>query len=98
MEDIQQNRPMMEAPQKKSFGALIGIIIILIVLVLGGLYIYGKSVGPKTATPLEVLEAQSDAADLNALSTQGPSDTPEDIGEDLQVNVTVGAETDLQNL
>ncbi len=60
-----QNQPVQSAPsEKKSFGPLVGIIVIAIALVLGAFYVWG---GKLSST--EETAATSTASDVMATST-----------------------------
>ncbi|KKS99811.1 MAG: hypothetical protein UW07_C0030G0003 [Candidatus Nomurabacteria bacterium GW2011_GWF2_43_8] len=65
-------------PEKKSNGALVGLIIILVILIIGGIYIWqskinapkdgdvqSENVTPADADALNALEQDLDAADTN---------------------------------
>ncbi len=56
-------------PEQKSNGAFIGLIIIIVILIIGGIYIFisnQKAIAPNVQTQLETVTNQ-DAAALNAL-------------------------------
>jgi len=90
MEEIQpQTNPSpapTSAPEKKSAGPIIGILIILVILIIGGWLIYGRSIKntiqPDMTVPTQAAE-QSEAETLGQITTQGSSDLPEDISNDL---------------
>ena len=72
--------------EKKSAGPIIGIIIILIVLVLGGLLIYGKSIKNSVRPTVPPAPAvNTTAAQLQKINSQSTSDSVEDISSDLEV-------------
>lgn len=83
----------LEAPQTKSTGAIIGSIIIIVVLIIGGLYLWGKQIVEKetqsTMTPEQIL-SETDAV-TDSLKNQGTSNKISDIETDLN-------STDLNNL
>ncbi|TSD03210.1 MAG: hypothetical protein Athens071416_271 [Parcubacteria group bacterium Athens0714_16] len=85
--------PEIEAPQTKSTGAIIGSIIIIIVLIIGGLYLWGKQIIQTetqiSLTPEQIL-SETDPA-LDSLNTQGTSTKITNIEADLNT-------TDLNNL
>jgi len=67
-------------PEKKSHGALIGSIIIIIILIIGGLYIFQSKVKtntntnqlpPETPTPIETTEGELNTLeqDLNSIDS-----------------------------
>ena len=49
---VDEHVPEIEAPQTKSTGAIIGSIIIILVLIIGGLYFWGKQIVEKRNTVL----------------------------------------------
>ncbi len=70
--------------QKSSMGPIIGSIIVVLVIVLGGLYLYGQQIGEKTldeVTPEEI-SAAIDQATI-ALTQQGATDDLAEIDADL---------------
>lgn len=79
--------PMGDGKEDKSFGPLIGIVIIVIILILGGLYFWGQQVGEES---LEELAPSADEV-IGTLEMQGSSDELIDIEDDLNI-------TDLDNL
>lgn len=72
-------------PEKKSHGALIGSIIVIIILVIGGLYIWQSNVKnttnkpPETPTPIDTV---STTDELNTLE-QDINSTNTDVGVDV---------------
>lgn len=82
---------MPQTPGAKPVGPVIGVIIIVLVLTLGGLYFYGDQLNRKNGvmTPEEIRNA-SDASVTN-LGQQGTSDETAAIEADLNA-------TDLNNL
>ena len=93
-----QNPPLIEPakPQGGSRGAMIGSIIIIIVLILGGLYVWTKRETLPAPMPSEGMESAEDIMnlpdnDLTALTSQSNSDELSSIEKDLN-------ETGLQNL
>lgn len=75
--------PQTPSPEHKSLGGLIGIVVIIGILLVGGLYIWGKTIvenGADTTTDAqtEALNSQSSStkasdieADLNATNLEG---------------------------
>lgn len=92
--------PEIEAPQTKSTGAIIGSIIIIIILIIGGLYLWGKQITEKEAqssiTPEQILSETDPALDL--LKTQGISDKITDIEADLNATDLNNLDKELQNI
>jgi len=66
--------------EEKSTGAIIGIIIIVVLLVIGGLYFLGQRTNKEPATLEEIL-AEPDTS-IEVLGTQGTSDEIADIEAD----------------
>ncbi|MFC1720990.1 hypothetical protein ACFL0K_01915 [Patescibacteria group bacterium] len=77
----------MPEPEKKSIGQVIGIVVIIAVIIIGGLYFYGKSIYKSSpvvddnVTAEEIL-AQPDE-ELTSLEQQSASDSVGSIEEDL---------------
>jgi len=88
-EPVKMDVPLSSVPEEKTHvGPLIGIIIIVVVIVLGGLYFWGQRVNNMApqenmadSMTAEKVAAQPDE-ELNALETQGTSDTIADIEAD----------------
>ncbi|MEK7531643.1 MAG: hypothetical protein AAB545_01820 [Patescibacteria group bacterium] len=85
------------APQKDGAGAVVGAIIVILVIVLGALYFWGKEFNKQTGVTLPVTDTIQDEAQnaealiLNATDTatealknQGTSDAAKDIEADLK--------------
>ncbi|MCR4306531.1 MAG: hypothetical protein NUV42_01030 [Candidatus Yonathbacteria bacterium] len=94
--------PLSSVPEEKMHvGPLIGIIIIAVVMILGGLYFWGQKVNnvppqENTADSMtaEKVAGQPDEA-LNALGTQGTSDSVADIDADLSATVLNGLDAEV---
>ncbi|MEK7567606.1 MAG: hypothetical protein AAB513_01645 [Patescibacteria group bacterium] len=84
--------PMPENHQKTSAGPIIGSIIVVLVVVLGGLYLYGQQLGQKNLENVspEEIGTTIDQATLN-LEKQGATDDLGEINADLNT-------TNLDNL
>lgn len=88
-----QTSPMPMEARKKEVGAIIGILIIVVVIVLGGLYVWGArlsktpnidvttDLGPGGQTAEDIAAAQDPATDN--LNRQGSSDELSAIEDDL---------------
>lgn len=94
--------PVSSVPEEKTHvGPLIGIIIIAVVMILGGLYFWGQKVNDMIPPHKDVasdqtaekVAGQSDEA-LNALETQGTSDSVADIEADLNATVLDGLDAE----
>lgn len=70
--------PEQEAPGKSS-GPIVGIIIIVLVIALGGIYFWKTQIESRQDTPTD----ESVAADVATLTAQGTSDDVNAIEEDL---------------
>lgn len=81
--------PTPQATANKSSGPVIGIVIIVVVLVLGGLYFWGERIVNEQPTPEEIIGAPDQT--LENLNMQGTSDEINAIESDLNA-------TNLQNL
>lgn len=97
--------PLSNVPEeKKHVGPLIGIIIIVVVIILGGLYFWGQkvnNVAPQENTAdsmtAEKVAGQADES-LNALKTQGTSDSVADIEADLSATVLNGLDAEVGSI
>jgi len=98
----EQEKPMNELsePQKKSTGAVIGSIIVIVVIIVGGLYLWGKQISEKRAqesmTPEQILSEPDNS--LNALQNQSKSDEVSDIEKDLNATDLNELDKELQNI
>lgn len=92
--------PELEAPQTKSTGAIIGSIIIIIVLIIGGLYLWGKQIVEKetqdTLTSEQIL-SETDTT-IDSLKNQGTSSKISDIETDLNSTDLNNLDKELQNI
>ena len=92
--------PEIEAPQTNSTGAIIGSIIIIIILIIGGLYLWGKQIVEKetqvSITPEQIL-SETDPV-LDSLKNQGVSDKITDIEADLNATDLNNLDKELQNI
>lgn len=69
-------------PEKKSYGPLIAVIIILLVMILGGLYFLGQRMG---TDPYENLQTMQEGDEItNSLEAQSNSDETASIEADLK--------------
>ncbi|MEK7652547.1 MAG: hypothetical protein AAB334_01200 [Patescibacteria group bacterium] len=97
---VDEHVPEIEAPQTKSTGAIIGSIIIILVLIIGGLYFWGKQIVEKetqaSITPEQIL-SETDTA-LDSLKTQGSSNKVSDIEMDLNATGLNNLDKELQNI
>ncbi|MCK9351951.1 MAG: hypothetical protein WCT49_01495 [Candidatus Paceibacterota bacterium] len=102
-----ENMPPMQTPPQvapRSSGALIGTIIVVIILVLGGLYIWNSNIQPKIeqklTPPTEEQQAAQETAAANAsieqLGAQSPSDETASIESDLNVTNLDNIDADIQ--
>lgn len=70
-------------PEKKSNGALLGLIIIIIILVIGGVYIWLTNKNKIIENPQPLAVTQDDFNDLNALEQDlNATDTNIDVNVD----------------
>ena len=88
-------------PEEKShFGAISGIVIIVVILALGGLYLWGKELNnqePATSESNVMNEATVDSS-TQALETQGTSDNISDIEADLNNTNLENLDADLKSI
>ncbi len=88
--------------KEKSIGSIIAVVIIIAILVIGGLYYWGKKIndiGTNNSTvdqniTAEEISKQPDES-LNKLNTQGTSDKPAAIEADLNSTNIKGLDTDI---
>lgn len=94
------------APEHKSVGPMVGIIVIVILLILGGFYFWGKQLN-KQAVILEneeasnvIIEEIANQPDqqLEALNQQSVSDEIADIEADLSATDLEGLDSELDNI
>ena len=85
--------------EKKTFGSVVAIIIILVLLVLGAVYFLSTgALKQKTATPTPVQTAPMVIDEtVKALKTQSSSDEIDAIKADLQATDVNAIDADLQN-
>jgi len=57
-------------PEKKSNGALIGSIVVIIILIIGGIYLWKASLKEKNATPETSNDTVNLEADLNSIDLE----------------------------
>ncbi len=83
---------------KKSIGPIVGIVIIILVLVLGGLYFWGQKINmmDQGISPETVLNAED--ASLVQLGQQSDSDTTASIEADLNATDISNLDTELDNI
>jgi len=94
--------PTQEAPvveEKSPVGPIVGIIIILVILIIGGLYFWGQRISTtvdENLTPEEII-AETDTS-LEALNQQGTSDAIVDIEADLNATDLGNLDAELQQI
>ena len=69
----------MPQEEKSGVGAIIGAIIVIVIIVLGGLYVWGGKLLQNADSPAMTEDAQTDS-----LSSQSSSDEVSDISKDLE--------------
>lgn len=85
--DPMMNQPMQNQPGKSSIGPVIGAIIIVLLLILGGLYVWGEKVNQESSNPEDVTGEQYDPSQDAAViqfTEQGTSDDLNSIEADIQ--------------
>ena len=92
--------PMVTSNDKSS-GALIGTIIVIVVLVVGGFYLWNTKVQPmieqKNTPPIEsVASDETSKTTIEQLSSQATSDETSSIQSDLSATDMSGLDKDLQ--
>jgi len=112
-ENIEQQIPTQEempntlqsdSPQQSSFGPLVGIAIIVILLIVGGVYFWNTTVDKErqenqlpTILPGDQVLEETDAI-VDQLNTQGTSDEVVDIETDLSATELDTLDSDLNDL
>lgn len=95
-----QQVPVAEAPvsapmpahEERNLGPAIGVIVIIALIVLGGLYFWGQRIDRKSPAPMETgstqdmpaAQQETPGADLNTLETQGAGDDITSITADIE--------------
>jgi hypothetical protein len=96
--------PAVIAPENRPMGALIGTIIVIIILVLGGFYLWSTNIQPKidqkiapvTDEQATVNETATANATIEQLNTQSPSDEVTSIESDLSATDLSAVDKGLQ--
>ena len=103
-EKTTEQTPSAEVPKNKEkpIGSIIAVVIIIAILVIGGLYYWGKKIndiGTNNNTVNQNITAEEIAKQpdesLNKLKTQGTSDKPAAIEADLNSTNIKGLDTDI---
>lgn len=81
---------------KKPLGPVIGVIIIIALIILGGLYLWGGNLFDRGMTPEEILNAEDTT--LEDLQAQGTSDEVADIEADLNATDLEGIDAELEQI
>jgi len=84
-----------DQPEERSIGGLIGIIIIVAILVIGGLYFWGKQIND-AQTAQEILDQPDPQTE--SLEAQGSSDDIESIENDLEATELENLDKELQDI
>ncbi len=95
-----QQVPVAEAPvsapmpstEERNLGPAIGVIVIIALIVLGGLYFWGQRIDRKSPAPMETgttqgmpaAQQETPGADLTSLETQGTGDDITSISADIE--------------
>ncbi|MFA5838794.1 MAG: hypothetical protein WC849_02555 [Candidatus Paceibacterota bacterium] len=92
--------PEIEPPKTKSTGAIVGSIIIIVILVIGGLYLWGKQItkveNQQATTPEQILSEPDQA--LDSLKNQSTSDEIKSIEIDLNATNLDNLNKELENI
>jgi len=92
--------PEIEPPKTKSTGAIVGSIIIIVILVIGGLYLWGKQItkveNQQATTPEQILSEPDQA--LDSLKNQSTSDEIKSIETDLNATNLDNLNKELENI
>lgn len=94
------NTPEIESPKTKSTGAIVGSIIIIVILIIGGLYLWGKQITKietqQATTPEQILSEPDQT--LDSLKNQSVSDKVKDIEADLNATNLNDLNKEVQNI
>lgn len=94
------NMPEIEPPKSKSTGAIVGSIIIIVILIIGGLYLWGKQITKveiqQATTPEQILSEPDQT--LGSLKNQSASDKVKDIEADLNTTNLDNLNKELENI
>lgn len=80
----------MEQENKSSVGSIIGIIVIIAIIILGGLYFWGKRIEETKAKQdliTEFTPGTPDTSEANAINSVSPADDLDSIEADLNATV-----------
>jgi hypothetical protein len=79
--------PVSEPASKPTYGGVVALIVIVLVIALGAFYLLDKRLGgneaPEEAKTIETLGEQSDATDTASIETDLEAQTPEDFDREL---------------
>lgn len=93
---------MPQTPQtpsdKKTIGPLVGVVIIILVLVLGGLYYWGQKINTEDQTVSPETITGADDPLLAELNQQSDADTTAAIETDLNATDLSNIDTELENI
>jgi hypothetical protein len=74
---------MEETKNEGSLGPIVGIILILLVIILGGLYFWGERVKKANTLSDDAAQSMQDNQNIESITTQSSSDATADIEADL---------------
>ncbi len=98
------NSPMNQMPpigndeHKSSTGPIIGSIIVVLIVVLGGLYLYGQQLGQNEAVVPPQETSTTNETSLASIEQQGSSDDLGEINADLNSTDLDNLDSDMNNI
>lgn len=88
--------PMMMQPQKGSTGGIIATIIIIALIILGGLYFWGKRINNQRDSAALMNQEQMANQEASVIQAVGTSDDTDSLEAELNATQTSGLGTELE--
>lgn len=91
-----EQTPAQTIPQKKSTSGIIGTVIIIALIILGGLYFWGKRIDTQKELNTLMQQEQLSTQQVTAIETVSASDEPATLQAELEATETTGLGTELE--